>query len=290
MFPNETRKALVAVADEYGIEAAALMAVADLETGGRAFAAIGKRREPLIRFEGHYFDRRLNETDRQRARRVGLAAPNAGAIANPASQAGRWALLDRAAAIDRRAAFESVSWGLGQVMGAHWAWLGYASVDALVAEARSSAEGQARLMARYIAKAGLVNALRQRDWAAFARGYNGPGYRANAYDRKLASAFARHADRPAESPGRGALLRSGSTGSEVADLQRLLTAAGFPLDADGRFGVATGTAVRAFQRISGIAVDGIAGPDTMRALRAARPFTSTRGMFTRFWSWLMRHF
>ena len=46
-------------------------------------------------------------------------------------------------------------------MGAHWAWLGFADVDALVAEARSGAAGQARLMARYIKKAGLVTAIRK---------------------------------------------------------------------------------------------------------------------------------
>jgi hypothetical protein len=43
-------------------------------------------------------------------------------------------------------------------MGAHWAWLGFDSVDALVEEARSGAAGQARLMARYIEKAGLAEA------------------------------------------------------------------------------------------------------------------------------------
>src|SRR5690606_34802475 len=139
--------------------------------------------------EGHYFDRRLAGAKRDRARQEGLASPQAGRIANPASQAARWKLVARAAAIDRAAAYESVSWGIGQVMGAHWAWLGHASVDALVAEARDGVAGQLRLMTGYIAKAGLAGALRSHDWAAFARGYNGPNYRANAYDAKLARAY-----------------------------------------------------------------------------------------------------
>jgi len=76
------------------------------------------------------------------------------------------------------------------VTGAHWAWLGYPSVDALVEEAREGLAGQLRLMARYIEKAGLAEALRAHDWAAFARGYNGPAYRRNRYDTKLAAAYA----------------------------------------------------------------------------------------------------
>jgi hypothetical protein len=135
---------------------------------------------------------RRNQTrNRQRARADGLASPAAGAVANPKTQAGRWALLAKACAIDARAANESVSWGIGQVMGAHWGWLGYADVDALVAEARCGVAGQIRLMARYIEKAGLAAAVRRRDWEAFARGYNGPQYRRYGYHRKIAAAYHR---------------------------------------------------------------------------------------------------
>ena len=125
MFTQETISEITAVAREIGIEPAALLAVAEVESGGKAFASVDGRLEPLIRFEGHYFDRRLTPAKREAARREGLASPLAGAVINPRMQAARWKLLARAAAIDRKAALESVSWGLGQVMGAHWAWLGY---------------------------------------------------------------------------------------------------------------------------------------------------------------------
>lgn len=193
MFDTKTMEAIMAVAMELGVEPAALAAVVQIESGGRTHAMIEGRREPLIRFEGHYFDRRLSGERRERAREEGLASPQAGKVANPASQAARWKLLGRAAAIDRAAAYESASWGVGQVMGAHWAWLGHASVDALVGEARSGVVGQVRLMGRYITKAGLAGALKSHDWAAFARGYNGPAYRRNGYDTKLAKAYARYA-------------------------------------------------------------------------------------------------
>ncbi|MBX3531749.1 MAG: N-acetylmuramidase family protein [Rhizobiaceae bacterium] len=204
MVSKEVAEAIMAAAAEFAIEAAALAAIAELESGGVAHAAFDGRREPLVRFEGHYFDRRLAGEKRAQARAQGLSSPTAGKVPNPAGQAARWRLLDRAAEIDRKAAFESTSWGLGQVMGAHWAWLGYASVDAFAAEARSGARGQARQMARYIAKAGLAAAIARRDWAAVARGYNGPGYAKNRYDKRLAAAFARHAAVAALREGSGA--------------------------------------------------------------------------------------
>lgn len=251
------------VAGELKVEVAALAAVADIESGLTPHARIEGRAEPLIRFEGHYFDRRLTGAAQAEARRQGLASPQAGAVKNPASQAARWRLLASAAAIDRKAAWESTSWGMGQVMGSHWAWLGYASIDALVAQARGGAIGQLRLMARYIDKADLANALRKRDWVAFARGYNGPGFARNDYDGKLARAFARHA---AGSAGATTVLRRGSRGEAVGTLQTALTAAGHALVADGIFGPATERAVRAFQTRNRLVVDGVAGPATMAAL------------------------
>ncbi|CAG0965881.1 MAG: N-acetylmuramidase family protein [Rhizobiaceae bacterium] len=193
MFTEVVILEIAKVAEELKVERAALLAVAEVESGGKVFARVDAQNLPLIRFEGHYFDRRLAGARRNRARAEGLASPKAGGIANPSTQEARWAMLERATAIDRRAALESTSWGIGQVMGAHWDWLGYASVDDLVAEARSGAAGQARLMARFISRAGLRPALRAHDWPAFARGYNGAGYKANGYHTKMAEAYRRFA-------------------------------------------------------------------------------------------------
>jgi hypothetical protein len=253
------------VARGLGIETAALAAVAHIESGLRTHAIVNGRPEPLIRFEGHYFDRRLSGPKQQQARREGLSSPNAGAVANPAMQAARWKLLARAVAIDHKAAHESVSWGIGQVMGAHWSWLGYASVDALVREARDGVAGQMRLMARYIDKAGLADALRRRDWAAFARGYNGPGFRANDYDRKLARAYARYRLRTNGVPA-SRLLKLGAKGDAVRELQQALARHGHPLSQDGVFGLKTDAAVRSFQRRHGLVEDGIVGVQTQAAL------------------------
>lgn len=189
MFDSETLVAAARAANELGVPVHHLLAVAEVESAGRVYARVAGRNEPLIRFEGHYFDKRIVPHRREAARKVGLASPKVGGVKNPAKQEDRWKLVERAAALDKQAAFESVSWGLGQVMGAHWRKLGYGSVLALVDHARKGAGGQIELMARFIkAHPALKTALAKGAWKDFAKGYNGPGYAANAYDVKMAKA------------------------------------------------------------------------------------------------------
>lgn len=269
MFSPEVIDEITAAARHLGIEAAALLAVAEVESGGVPYAKIKGRNEPLIRFEGHHFDRRLSEEKRQEARRKRLASPHAGAIRNPATQTGRWKLLEKAERIDHVAAFESVSWGLGQVMGAHWKLLGYEDVDALVAEARLSVGGQARLMARYIEKTGLLEAITCCDWAAFACGYNGPLYECNAYDSRMASAYEFYGGTTVPRKvmrRKPRLLASGMAGDDVRTLQKRLFELGFSVEADGLFGPRTAAALRQFQEKNGLPPDAIAGPLTCAAL------------------------
>ena len=295
MFTPEQKEIIEREAERLGLEPAALMAVAEVESGGRVHAVAGGRTEPLIRFEGHYFDRLLPPHLQEKARALALASPLAGAIANPPSQAARWALLERAAALDEDAAYAATSWGIGQVMGDHWRWLGYDSVGALVEEARSGFAGQLRLMLAYIERAGLIEPLRRHDWRAFARGYNGPAYARHGYHTRLAAAYRRHTEDgiPEVSAAGPRLLRLGDGGADVAELQRRLAAledTAFmdpPLAVDGVFGPRTLAAVERLQRAAGLAVDGVAGPLTLAALdeRVAQPrwFTTLFDWFSAFW-------
>jgi peptidoglycan hydrolase-like protein with peptidoglycan-binding domain len=62
------------------------------------------------------------------------------------------------------------------------------------------------------------------------------------------------------------MLRRGSTGADVVDLQELLVQHGATLDADGIFGGLTREAVVDFQARTGLDADGIVGPLTWGAL------------------------
>jgi cytoskeletal protein RodZ len=66
-----------------------------------------------------------------------------------------------------------------------------------------------------------------------------------------------------------AVLRAGSSGPGVTQLQLALTELGYaPGAADGKFGPATTQAVTAFQQAEGLTEDGIAGPTTIAAINA----------------------
>lgn len=68
-------------------------------------------------------------------------------------------------------------------------------------------------------------------------------------------------------------LRKGDKGEAVRELQEALVARGYNLPSsgiDGDFGAETRGAVIAFQQDAGLAVDGIAGPDTWAALDVAQ--------------------
>lgn len=67
----------------------------------------------------------------------------------------------------------------------------------------------------------------------------------------------------------GPTLRAGDRGAAVQELQQSLSKLGDGLAVDGIFGPDTARAVRAFQSRSGLIVDGVVGPATKAALAAA---------------------
>lgn len=62
------------------------------------------------------------------------------------------------------------------------------------------------------------------------------------------------------------VIAPGSTGEPVVQLQIALIAIGYPVAVDGAYGPLTQAAVRDFQRLNGLEVDGIAGPQTQAPL------------------------
>ncbi|MEO0498557.1 MAG: N-acetylmuramidase domain-containing protein [Pseudomonadota bacterium] len=267
--------AIKKAARQLSVSYGALAAVVHVESGGRSFAMVNGRPEPLIRFEGHYFHRLLSTSLRSQAVQSGLASSRAGDIRNPRTQANRWRLLRRARDIDRSAADQSVSWGIGQVMGANWKMLGYSSVAALVADARSGFDGQLRLMTRFIVQRDLLPHLRAADFAAFARVYNGPAYAKHGYHTRMEAAFRRFSGTYLPSHQRD-WLGLGDFGPQVQELQKELRAAGEMIAIDGDFGPDTHRAVVRFQARSKLPVDGMAGPATRAALLAYLPVPQTQ--------------
>ena len=70
-------------------------------------------------------------------------------------------------------------------------------------------------------------------------------------------------------PGPALAAERGDRGAEVTEIQQLLDGFGYTVAVDGIFGPQTERAVRSWQRSNGLEVDGIAGPVTLSSLRKA---------------------
>jgi hypothetical protein len=161
-------------------------AILDVESAGTGFDSQGR---PKMLFEPHVFWRELGPgPKRDAAAAQGLAYPCWKPGAYPKDSYPR---LIKSMAIDENAALRSASWGLGQIMGFNHAAAGYPSARAMVEDFLDDEDRHLAAMVRFVVTNRLDDELRRHDWAGFARGYNGPGFAKNGYDRKLAAAFAR---------------------------------------------------------------------------------------------------
>jgi hypothetical protein len=176
---------IAAVAQHLGVELAAFRAVILTETRGSGFDHDGR---PKMLFEPHIFYRLLAAQKPDAladAVSDDLAYQHWGAEPYPADSYPR--LLD-AEDVDQELALQSASWGIGQVLGSNHKLGGYDTAVAMVADACASERSQLAQMAAYIAATGLGPALRRRDWAAFAAGYNGRG-QVETYAKELADNY-----------------------------------------------------------------------------------------------------
>jgi N-acetylmuramidase/Putative peptidoglycan binding domain len=247
-----TEAAVEDAAQKIGCAVAAVRAVLDVESRGGFLPD----KRPKILFERAYFCRltggKYNQSN------PGISATTWGGYKGGAAEYDR---LDEAMALDRNAALRSASWGAFQIMGNNFAECGFGSVDDFVEAMVAGEPQQLNAFVSFVKKAGLADELTRLDWAGFARGYNGPAYKSNKYDVKLAAAYNFHMAGGARVNGPMPVLKMGDTGDDVKKLQAALR-----VTADGDFGPATKAAVLAFQQEHNLYPDGVVGPATWTAL------------------------
>lgn len=186
---------LVDFARHYNLELAAVKAVNEVESNGRGFLVDGR---PRILFEGHVFWKELTKkgVDPQQF----LSSRTANVLyknwtkKHYAGGAGEYHRLEKAAGMSdmqevHDAAYGAASWGAFQVMGYHAQSLGYASVDHFVAKHYEHEREHLKAFGKYLEVNSLISSVKKKNWEAFARGYNGPGYKENRYDEKLQKAY-----------------------------------------------------------------------------------------------------
>ena len=178
------------IAKKYNIDPAFLKAFIEVESGGKGFDSNGKI---LIQFEPVWF-KKLAQTELNEFKSTPKDKQNPDLInkwdtitSNKVSiQSKEWEAFNAAFSINPKAAMESTSIGLGQIMGLHWGRLGYNSVDEMRDCAKSGLECQVEQIVKFlITDKRMLTALKKLDFHLIATYYNGAGY------KKLAESIGR---------------------------------------------------------------------------------------------------
>ena len=169
------------------IEIAAIKAVAEVESRGDGFFTDGR---PKILFEAHIFGSRTKHkyTDSHphiSSRRWNKALYKGGVR--------EYERLNEAIQLDKNAALKSASWGKFQVMGFNAELCGWPDVATFVDDMYKDENQHLKSFIGFIKANKLVKHLQNKNWAAFAKAYNGPAYAQNQYDKKMEAAYKKYA-------------------------------------------------------------------------------------------------
>ncbi|MBD5358270.1 MAG: N-acetylmuramidase family protein [Bacteroides sp.] len=174
------------VADELGVELAAIKAVVEIEAGHsmQGFWAPGI---PVINFDQKMCTRMCAKTT-SKAGAKGEKVPKG--LSGYALR--EWTQLINARKKNAQGANLGTFWGMFQIGGFNYRQCGCESVDEFVKLMSYSELEQLELFAAFITNSGMLDDLKKKNWAAFARKYNGAGYKKRGYDTKMAAAYKKY--------------------------------------------------------------------------------------------------
>lgn len=175
----------VRAAARLGCEPEAIQAVAEVESSGAGF---NPDDSPKTLFEGHVFHRLTG--GRFDASHPTLSFPKWTREWYGRSWQDEQQRLAIAFMLDYPAAAMSASWGKFQIMGFNHGACGFARIEDFVEAMHESESRHLEAFVGFIESRGLADELRDKRWADFAAAFNGPGFKLNRYDEKMAKAYA----------------------------------------------------------------------------------------------------
>jgi N-acetylmuramidase len=175
--PGSWERVVDSEARRLGIESAFLRAVLKVEAGN-AGPFHKSTDKPVIRFESHIFNGRLNKGEKRAGwGKSKLNGRHVDGVSCEGGQVNEQKCFQRAIKINPKAAYASISMGQGQIMGFNAGIAGYSSAQAMYEAFSNKSTGavaQIKSMTRLIEKTGtILAACRRKDFGAFTRGYNG---------------------------------------------------------------------------------------------------------------------
>jgi hypothetical protein len=171
------------VARSPNIEPAKIKAVDQVESRGEGFLPSG---EPKILFEAHWFSRFTDGKYDDSHPKISSPEWDPDLYEGGPAEQDR---LQKATDLNREAGLKSASWGRFQIMGFNWDMCGYDSLQAFVNGMYKSEAEHLRAFLSFLRNEKLLDPLRNEEWRAFARGYNGPQYDNHNYHVRLRDAY-----------------------------------------------------------------------------------------------------
>lgn len=171
------------VAHELGIEVAAMKAVVSIEAGAamKGFWAPGV---PIVNYDPTMYAKYASKAP------VKTGDKNAKVPSGLSGYALKeWTQLTNARKRNAQGADMATFWGMFQIGGFNYKLCECQSVDEFVEKMSYSELEQLELFAKFITNVGYLKYLKNKDWAAFARRYNGPNYAKRGYHTRMAKAY-----------------------------------------------------------------------------------------------------
>lgn len=171
------------VAEELGVEIAAIKAVVLIEAGKqmKGFFAPGV---PVVNFDNSMYRKCI-------AKAKGCKGDKGAKV--PQGLSGyalrEWTQLTNARRKNSDAANMGTFWGMFQIGGFNYKFCGCKDVDEMVRLMSQSEFSQLELFAKFITNAGMLPDLKAKNWAGFARKYNGASYARRGYHTRMAAAY-----------------------------------------------------------------------------------------------------
>ena len=109
-----------------------------------------------------------------------------------------WTSLTNARKINANAADMGTYWGMFQIGGFNYKLCGCETVEEMVAKVGESEFSQLEMFAIFIRNSGMLESLQKKDWATFARKYNGPSYAKRGYHTRMAKEYANFKSKESE--------------------------------------------------------------------------------------------
>ncbi len=185
-----TEKDYQEVAEQLGIEVAAIKAVVEIEAG-QAHEGFWVPGKPIINYDMSIVNKYAPKLGVKLSsyRKSHPEIWSASRKKYGSQQATEWARFEALRSVNNDLGIYGCFWGMFQIGGFNWKICETKSADEFFELMCRSERDQLNLFAKLITNTDMVKYLKAKNWAGFASRYNGPSYAKRGYHTRMAKAY-----------------------------------------------------------------------------------------------------